>query len=89
MKINSCFVLRKVAQTWIILPLADENVNFNGMMTLNDSGAMLWHVLERGAESDDLVKALTAEYNVSLEQAREDVEAFIQKLQSAGCLDME
>ena len=88
MKINESFVLRQVAQTWIILPLADENVNFNGMMTLNESGVLLWRALEQGAERDDLVNVLTSEYNVSVPQAREDVDAFIQKLRSVGCIDM-
>lgn len=89
MKINNSFVLRKVAQTWVILPLADENVNFNGMMTLNDSAAMLWHTLEQGADRDDLVKALTSEYAVSVQQAQADVDELIQKLHSAGCIDMQ
>lgn len=89
MKINKNFVLRQVAQNWIVLSLADENVNFTGMMSLNESGVLLWNALENGAEHDDLVKVLTSEYIVSLQQAETDVDEFIQKIMSLGCIDME
>lgn len=87
MKIKKNFVLRQVAGTWVILPLDDKNINFTDMMTVNDSGAMLWKLLEQGAEEDDLVNALLAEYNVSAQQAREDVREFADRLMKAGCLE--
>lgn len=86
MKINKNYVLRNVADTWIVLPLAEESVNFTGMMTLNESGVMLWKRLEQGAEPEDLVSALTSVYNVSAEQAHRDVMEFTEKLISAGCI---
>lgn len=87
MRINDNFVLRQVVDTWVVLPLADKTVDFNGMITLNESGVLLWNTLEKGADVDALVDALLAEYDVSAEQARGDVEAFIEKLRSVGCID--
>lgn len=87
MKIKSDFVLRQVAGTWIVLPLAEKTISFSGMLTLNDSGAMLWKLLERGCDQGELVCALTSEYAVSEEQAGMDVQEFIDKLKNAGCLD--
>ena len=46
MKINPNFVLRQLADNWVVLSLADATVNFNGMITLNESGALLWNTLE-------------------------------------------
>lgn len=89
MKIKESFVLRQLADTWVVLPLADKTVNFNGMITLNESGVLLWKALETGADTDALVKVLTSEYAVSDGQARTDVEAFLQKLYQAGCLQMQ
>lgn len=89
MKINENFVLRQLADTWVVLPLADKTVNFNGMITLNESGVLLWNTLENGADAEQLVKALMAEYIVPEQQAREDVAAFVRKLQSIGCLEAE
>ena len=50
MKIKENLVLRQVADTWTVLPLGKDIINFDGMLTLNDTGAMLWQLLEKGAE---------------------------------------
>lgn len=87
MKLKKDFVLRQIAQTWVVLPLAEQTVNFTGMLTLNDSGAMLWRQLEQGADRLALADALTAEYEVTQQQALADVDAFLDKLLQAGCLE--
>lgn len=87
MKLKKDYVLRQVANTWVVLPLGQEAVSFNGMLTLNESGALLWKALENGADADALVRVLTGEYVVSETQARADVEEFLQKLNQAGCLE--
>lgn len=80
------FVLRQVADTWVVMPLGQMSLDFNGMLTLNETGALLWQALEKGGDAEALTNALTAEYDVSAEDARKDVEAFLAKLQNAGCL---
>ena len=87
MKIKKDYVLRQVADTWVVLPLGDAAVDFSGMLTLNESGAMLWKILEQGADRDELTAALLDEYEVSQEMALTDVDAFLNKLLRAGCLE--
>lgn len=83
MKLKENYILRQVAGTWVVMPVGAATLDFNGMLTLNDTGALLWQSLEQGR---DPVEALTAEYDVTSEQAAADVEEFIGKLRSAGCL---
>ena len=80
MRIKDGYVLRQVAQTWIVLPLGEAVINFSGMLTLNDSGVMLWNVLKQEGDMDALVQALVAEYDVTEEQAREDAKEFVDAL---------
>lgn len=87
MKIKEGYVLRQVADLWVVLPLAEETVNFNGMLKLNECGALLWKELERGCELEDLVDAVLAEYRVTREQARTDAAAFLENLSKVGCLE--
>lgn len=87
MKIKKDFLLRQVADTWVLMPFG-ETVNFNGMITLNETGALLWQKLQGGAVLEELVEALTAEYDVSAEIARTDVSDFCKKLLDAGCVEM-
>lgn len=88
MKLKENFVLRQVADTWVVLPLGTASLDFNGMLTLNDSGTLLWRALEQGGDREALADALTAEYNVDRETALADVDEFIGNLVSAGCVDM-
>ena len=87
MKLKENFALRPVADTWVVLPLGEESVNFNGMLTLNESGALLWQALEKGGDRETLADALMAEYVVDRAQALADAEAFLDKLRKGGCLE--
>ena len=57
------------------------------MLSLNDSGALLWKRLEQGASREDLADVLTAEYDVSRQQALADVDEFYDILVRAGCAE--
>lgn len=87
MKVKQGYVLRQVADLWVVLPLAEETVNFNGMIKLNDCGALLWKELEHGCEPEGLVDAVLAEYRVTREQAGADVAEFLKNLSDVGCLE--
>ena len=87
MRLKKDYALRQIGDTWVVLPLAEEAVNFSGMLSLNDSGAMLWKVLEKDCSVEAIVTALKAEYKVSAEQARMDAREFLDKLIQIGCIE--
>ena len=88
MKIKENFVLRKVAGAYTVLALGEATVNFDGVLTLNESGVMLWVLIEQGSTKEDLAKALTDTYDVTYEQALADVDEYLEKLNKAGCLEL-
>ena len=86
MKLKKDYVLRQAAGAWVVLPLGEEAVNFAGMLKLNDSGVILWKVLEEGGDISALVDALTKEYDVTPQQAEADVDEFLSTLNRYGCM---
>ena len=86
MKIKEGFVLREVAGDIVVIPSGDT-LDLNMMITLNDTGRFLWELLEKGAEKEDLVQALTQEYDVSAEDAGAHIDVFVAKLNENGLLD--
>ena len=86
MKIKEGFVLREVAGNYIVVAVGSGVKTFNGMIQLNDTGALLWKQLEQGAEKDQLVDAMMKEYNVEKSVAECDVEEFIESLKEANLL---
>ena len=89
MKLNENFVLRQVAGNWVVLPMGGKEVSFNGMIKLNESGAMLWGLLAQGRGREELADMLTKAYDVDYDTALSDVDEFLSRLQAAGCLDNE
>lgn len=88
MKIKENFNLRKIAGTWAVLPTGTDSIDFTGILTLNESGYMLWNLLKEDCTRETLAKALTEEYEVSLDEALADVDTFIEKLVKAKCIDL-
>lgn len=87
MKLKQEFVLRQVADTWVVLPVGRTSVAFNGMLSLNESGAILWKTLEQGGDREALADALCAEYEVERSAALADADEFLTALDKVGCLE--
>ena len=85
MKIKDGFLLKEVAGNYVVVPVGD--VSFNGMLSLNETGYLIWKKLEEGCETRDIVQAFLAEYDVSEEKATEDITAFLDRLKKAGMID--
>ena len=86
MKIKEGYLLREVAGSSVVIPLGKDVVDFNGMITLSETGAFLWKVLEKGADEKALVSAMLEEYDVDEKTALEDIRAFVTKLSNAGII---
>lgn len=86
MKVKGNLILREIAGTWIIVPVGEMVVEFNGLMNLSESGAYLWKRLVEGAEMSELVFGLQSEYEVDEITAKADVEDFVAQLQEKGLL---
>jgi len=87
MKIKSGFELRNIAGEIIVIPVGSRNVNFNGIIKLNDTGAFLWSQLQEDKSQEELLEALTNEYDVDMTNAKNDMLAFISKLKDADLLE--
>ncbi len=84
MKIKEGFILRKVASSYAVVATGKRVKEFNGVITLNETGAFLWNKLVGGATEEDLVTALLNEYEVDKSVAETDVKKFTEKLLGAN-----
>jgi len=77
MKIKSGFVLRNVADSYVVVATGELSKEFNGMVKLNDTGAFLWEIAEKEIDREYMIQALLDNYQVTKEQAVKDVDKFI------------
>ena len=87
MKIKEGFILRSVAGNNVVVPVGQATVDFNGMMSLNDTGAFLFDKLTKGTTEEQLINDLMDEYSIDKELATKDVKDFIEKVESEGLFE--
>ena len=88
MKTIEGFKLRKLGNEYILVGESMALINFNKMITLNETAAFLWKEAEKGEfDAESLTRALCAEYDVSPEQAMTDVTATIDSWCQAGVIE--
>ena len=73
MKIKTGFVLREMCGENIVAAEGLENINFNKLISLNESAAYLWKELE-GKEFtiEEMTELLIARYGIDKELATKD-----------------
>lgn len=86
MKIVDGFVLKNIADTYVVVPLGTNTVSFRSIISLNESGAFLWAQLENEMTEEELLSAMLNEYDIDEETAKADIKDFIKKLNDAGLL---
>ena len=86
MTLKNEFELKEIAGSFVVFPVGQQAIDFHGMLSLNETGAFLWNKLKDGADKQTLVDAICTEYDIDCDTASADIDAFLQKLDSIGCL---
>lgn len=87
MKTVEGFTLRPLGKEFILTSENVRQVNFNRMISLNESAAFLWRSVDGKEFSiDDLVGLLVERYGIDAEMARHDSEAIVVKWREAGII---
>ncbi len=88
MKIKEGFVLRQVAGSYIVMRLGGEN-SLGGMITLNETGALIWKAIDSGKNVDEIAAEITKEYDIDRETAKNDIAVFIDKMKKESIIEDE
>jgi hypothetical protein len=86
MKIREGFVVCKVGGKTVAAASGELSARFNGMITLNEAGQMLFERLQNDTTEEELADLLVSAYGIQKEQALSDVRAFLAPLAKAGVL---
>ena len=86
MKIKDGFVLRKIANQYMAVPVGARAKELHGMIGLNETAAFLWEQLKEDRTVDELAELLYNEYEISEGKALETVKNFGVLLTKEGVL---
>lgn len=86
MKRNPDFLLNTVAGKQVLVPVGKAAVKFPGMVSVNNTGAYIWELLENEMTMDAVIAEITTRYDVSAEIAQKDAALFIERLRSVKAI---
>lgn len=88
MKIKEGFILRDVGGKTFVVAVGELSKKFKGMITLNETGKMIWKELENGATEEAIVEKILETYDCDDRKlVEDDVHAFVEKLEKDGVLE--
>ena len=86
MELNDNFMIKEIAGNIILVPIGDFAIDFNGVITLNETAKFLWEKCQDGFTEESLIDDVKAEYNVDDDTAKTAVKKFIKEIKEAGCV---
>lgn len=80
------YIKRNIAGEIVLVPAGQTAEDFNGMITLTESGDFIWEHLEEARNFNHLVELILKEYDIDKETAAQDASAFLMQLLQAGMI---
>jgi hypothetical protein len=83
------FVLREVCGENVIVAEGIETINFNNLISLNETAATIWKKAKELGDftAEQLAEALCGTYEVDYDHALEDVQNLVKNWQETGLLE--
>ena len=82
-KASSKFVLRKIADEYIFVPVESGGTICRSIITGNETAVFIWNILsENAADKNEIVNAIMQEYEVPEDIAEKDIEKFLSEMLS-------
>jgi hypothetical protein len=88
MKIKKGFELRQVCGENIIVAYGIANIDFNKVISLNESATFLWkNIIDKDFTADTMASLLCQEYEVDAETAKKDAQALLDEWTKVGLVE--
>ena len=80
-------VSRRVAGETLIVPVRGKVGDLGSIYSFNETGSLIWQLLEAPKGLADLISAVEREYAIAPEQAERDVTQFLNDMLSVGLVE--
>ena len=87
MRFTCEFIMREVAGETILVPIGTTALKFNGIITLEPVGTLIWKGIEAGKDREAILQQILDEFDVDVPTAELDLDTFLKQLQDKGFLE--
>ena len=83
---NPDYIFRKIVDEYILVPIHQDVADMECIYTLNEVGAFIWDCLSEPTKSNEIAELIADNFEVETDEAREDVEDFIEQMIDIGAV---
>ena len=87
MKIKGEYLLREVVGETILVPVGKTALEYNGMIIINETGALIWKALEQHLTEQETLEKMMDAFEVDIDEASADLQEFLTYLKSVGLIE--
>lgn len=80
-------VSRVIGGETLIVPVRGKVGDLASIYSFNETGSLIWKLLERPTAVADVVAAVAQEYSVAWERAEQDVRQFVEEMVAVGLVE--
>lgn len=77
---------RNIAGETLIVPIRNRVGDLSSIYTLNEVGARIWQMVDASTSVNQIVDAISSEYDVAHDEAALDVVELLDSMQAAGLI---
>jgi hypothetical protein len=73
-------VTRKTGNEYVLVPVTNNIADMTSVYTLNETGAFIWELIDGKISVEEIIAAVTKEYDIDIKTAESDVFSFIDNM---------
>jgi hypothetical protein len=77
---STSIVTRKTGNEYVLVPITNNIADMNSVYTLNETGAFIWEQIDGKRSVEEIINALTDEYDIDYKNAETDVFSFVENM---------
>ena len=87
MKLRGEYVVRKIVDEIVVVPVGKTSLEFKGMIVLNEVSEVIWSCLKKETTFEEILQCILEQFEVSEQEAKEDILSILDTLRCAKLLE--
>lgn len=87
MNVKKELIMREIMGENVLVPNGKTVFENNGLFMLTETAAFIWKILPDVKNEDEILKAVLSEYEIGEEEAKKDIDEFLEKLREMKIID--
>ena len=87
MKKKEEFIVREIVDEYVMMPVGNTALKFNGLVMANAVSAFIWENIENVNSVEELTNFICNEFEVEYEIALQDTAEIVEQMKKAGWIE--